>query len=197
MTKLSGEKILITIPQTVRCRRRLFVFCVIAGFMLNGGISRAQDCRDSLLGNSYACTLKFQLVTTTTGSDRVVLNNVRLSGVISFSDFTEDDNPGNAFVSTLGVGNDSRTTYCSCKSQGGFTRPKLGASPDEFVCLAADDEGKGLMFEGQVTARGNTLTQGEVWFVDPSFEPVAGNGEFRRGVFACDRLRVPNAPSVK
>ena len=164
------------------------LLAISVGLIFAATPSRADDCRERLLPDAYTCPFTFQVVTTTNGSDRVVVDNVQLTGVIAFSDFTNDSNPGHAFVGTFTIGTDSRTTYCSCKSQGGSSvHPRLGQSPTDFFCTTGGANDAGLLFEGKVTGSGKSINQGELWFEDPFFIPTPGNGQFRRGVFSCQR----------
>jgi hypothetical protein len=167
-------------------REKTLLFGLILGLVLASNTFGADDCRERLLGNSYACQFKFQVVTTTNGTDRVLVE-APLDAVIGFTDFTDDDNPGNAFVGTLVIDSDIRPTYCSCKVQGSFANPKFGDSPQDFFCVTGGGEDVGLMFEGQVNGSGETINHGELWFADPFFAPTPGNGQFRRGVFTCER----------
>ena len=159
---------------------------LIFGLTFLAATARADDCRNRLLGNSYSCPFTFQVVTTTDGSDRVV-DTVQLDADMQFSDFTGDSNPGKAFVGTFSVASQSRTAYCSCKSKGSSGNPKLGESPNEFVCVIAGGANAALTLEGRATGNGKKINQGELWFADPLFDPTPGNGQFRRGVFTCQR----------
>ena len=159
---------------------------LILGLMLVG-VARADDCRERLLSNTYTCPFDFQVVTTTNGSDRVVVSNVQLTGTLAFSDFTNDSNPGKAFVATFAIASDTRTTYCSCKSEGSSNHPRFGQSSTDFFCVTGGDNDAALVLEGKVTGSGRSINQGELWFADPFFTPTPGNGQFRRGVFSCQR----------
>jgi len=167
-------------------RGRALLFGLVLGFVFTSNIVSADDCRERLLDNSYTCQFKFQVVTTTDGSNRVVVE-APLDAALEFADFTADTNPGKAFIANFIIGSDTRVTYCSCKAQGSFANPKFGDSPQDFFCVTGGGEDVGLMFEGRVNGSGETINHGELWFADPFFVPTPGNGQFRRGVFTCER----------
>jgi len=166
--------------------KKVPLFGLVLGLALAANAASADDCRERLLENSYTCQFEFQVVTTTNGSDRVVVETP-LEAALEFSDFTADSNPGKAFVANFIVGSDTRPTYCSCKAKGSVANPKFGASSQEFFCVTGGGEDVGLMLEGQVNGSGETINHGQLWFADPFFDPTPGNGQFRRGVFTCER----------
>jgi len=161
---------------------------LVLGLVLAFNTASADDCREHLLDNSYACHFQFQVVTTTNGSDRIVIEAPRDID-IGFTDFTTDDNPGNAFLASLAIvpGRTDPPLSCSCKSTGNFANPKFGAASQDFFCTTGLRAEVGVMFEGQVNGDGGAIKQGQLWFTDPFFDPTPGNGQFRRGVFTCER----------
>ena len=142
---------------------------LVLGLVLAFNTASADDCREHLLGNSYACHFQFQVVTTTNGSDRIVIEAPRDID-IGFTDFTADDNPGNAFLASLSIvpGRTDPPLICSCKSKGNFANPDFGAASQAFFCTTGLRAEVGVMFEGQVHGDGGLSSRGNSGLPTPS-----------------------------
>ena len=150
--------------------------------------SYADDCRDYLLENAYDCDLRFQIVTTTDGSDRILTPIIELGGILDFTDFDLDSNPGKAFVGVLDAGGVALTMHCTCGSEGDFEDPEFGVSDEEFLCVGGVREDVGIHIQGEVDDDGEEIQDGHLWFADPFFDPVPGDSQFARGFIECERV---------